>query len=448
MKRIKLLLTLALPVLMLSNVEARSGADRTSSTSTISRLIGIGDYVNNGAGFYVTDSTSLGYTNGRGGDLTHVMKYDNMNYFVYNGSDSLFDPSTQNDQVFDASNNISTNVLQGWGGTAIGWVPQTKNLYFYNVANNITSMIFQNWNTGSGVWVSATKDDYTYLASGTQLFSDIYSMWNSVSLTFDQSSEKIYSYDVHGNMIQELDNTNIGTSWTPVQEYVYTYNAANQPLTKTFDTWNGGGYTHNYRFSYSYDVASGNLISSLYQTYNTDSSSWINANLSLYSNFSGSNPQTQEDRVWNDTMSGGSWMPSMLWSFTYNTYAQMTSKLGTSYNLSLPGYENAAGDPLSYYHYEAVAVNAVKNVNDNNFAVSVFPVPAQNMLHINVTSASALSYDVMITDMAGRIVRSWKTDATASYTTTIPTGDFVAGNYLVKISSVNGQTTQQFSVIH
>ena len=158
MKRMKLLFTLALPVLMLQNVQAQSGADRTSSTTTISRLVGIGDYVNSGAGFYVSDTTSLSYSNGRGGDLTHVMKYDSKNYFVYNNSDSLFDPNTQTTQVFDASNNISSNVLQSWGGVTIGWVPQTKSLYFYDVTNKTTSQIFQNWNAGSGVWVSATGD--------------------------------------------------------------------------------------------------------------------------------------------------------------------------------------------------------------------------------------------------------------------------------------------------
>ena len=447
MKRMKLLFTLALPVLMFQNVQARSGADRTTSTTTISRLIGIGDYVNNGAGFYVSDSTELGYSSGRGGDLTHVMKYDNMNYFVYNNSDSLFDPSTQNNQVFDASNNISSNVLQGWGGTTIGWVPQTKYLYFYNTANMPTSQIFQNWNSGTGVWVSSSKDDYTYLTSGMQMFSDIYSVWNSVSLSFDQSSEKIYSYDISGNMIQELDNTNLGTSWTPVQEYVYTYNSANQVVTKTFDTWNGGGYTHNYRYTYSYDSLSGNRLSTLYQTYNADSSTWVNSTLSLYSNFSGSNPQTQEDRTWSDTVSGGSWMPHMLWSLTYNSFAQMTSKIGTSYNVSLPGYENAAGDPLSFYHYESVEVNGVKNVADNSFSVSVFPVPAQDLLHITLNNDVAVSYDIAIVDMAGRVVRMLKTNAATTYTTTIATDNFAAGNYFVKISSVAGATTQQFSVV-
>lgn len=447
MKRMKLLFTLALSALMLQNVQAQSGANRTSSITTISRLTGIGDYVNNGAGFYVSDSTLFVYSNGRGGDLTHVMKYDNENYFVYNNSDSLFDPNTENTQVFDASFNISSNVKQIWSGVTTGWVPQTKYLYFYDVTNSMTSQIYQNWNSGSGSWISASKNDYTYTTSGGQLFSNINSVWNA-GVGFVQTSEMIYSYDVHGNLIQELDNSNSGTSWLPVQEWVYTYNSANQPLTKTFDNWNGGGYVHQYRYSYSYDSLSHNLLSTLYQTYNVDSATWVNSFLSLYSNFDGANPQTQEDRTWNDTVLGGSWMPNKLWAFTYNSYFQMTSRVGTSYNVTLPGYENAAGDPLTYYHYETVEVNAVNNVAATNCQVSVFPIPAQNMLHISVNAEAAVSYDIAILDMTGRIVRSWKTNTTASYTTTVPTDNLATGNYFVKISSSNGQTIQQFNVIH
>ena len=448
MKRKTLLFTLALPVLLTQNVLAQTGVEKATSITTISRLVGIGDWVNSGAAFYVTDSTALSYSQGRGGDLTHTLKYDNEFYYVYNNADSQFVPSTQNNQEFDAYDNISDNTLQTYTSATVppSWIPTTKYLYYYDISNKMTSQFMQNWNAGTGTWLSASKDVYTYVPGTSELYLDVYFTWNSITSTFDSATEKIYTYDVNGNLLQELDNTNSGSAWSPLQEYIYSYSTSNMMLSSGLATWNGSSYVNNYQYTYTYDTT-GRLIATLYQTYNVDSAKWINGTLSLYSGFVGSNPMNQEVEIWNDTASGGIWQESKWWSYSYNSYGQMTSKNAASYNVSLGNYEYAAGDPLVNYHYDTVVVNGVKEISSNS-SINVIPVPAQDILNITVASTVATKLDLSIVNLAGQLIRSWSVRATAQYATSIPTANLPAGNYLLNISGAYGNSVRQFTIVH
>ena len=439
----KLLFTLALPVLLSGSAIAQHAAEKSTSSTTISRLIGIGDWVNNGATFYFADSSVLTYTSGRGGDLTHQLKYDSLIKLSY-GADSMYHNDSLMVQYFDGSNNLTSAISQTWNALT-GWYPQAKNLYYYNTSNYITSSIFQTW--GGAAWVPASQNSYVYNVGTNLVFSNLYATWNSLTSTFNSASEKLYYYDVNGNQVQELDQVASGTSWSPLQQYVSTYSATNQVLTKTFQTWSGGSYVNSTKYSYGYDSATGNLLTVLYQVYNDSAAKWANTTLMIYSNFSGSNPQTGEMRTWNDTLSGGSWQPSLLYTYTYNSNGQMTSKTAESWNVT-GFYEYAAGDPRSNYYYETATVSEVKNVASNGIDADVFPVPAQGMLHINVSADQATSYDITILDMAGRPAKTWTVPATDHYTATISTDGFAQGNYIVKIASDKGQTVKQITIVH
>ena len=164
MKRKMLLLTLALPVILCQNSQAQ----------TSSRLVASSDYSSNGASLNVNDSTAYTYySNNRGGDLTHTMKYDVKTSWNFLG-DTAFNNNLNYLQTFDANNNILSTITQQWSGTA--WVNATNAVYSYNSSNQVTSIVYQSW--GGASWVNTGEDVYSYNTAG-QLYLDQSNSWST-----------------------------------------------------------------------------------------------------------------------------------------------------------------------------------------------------------------------------------------------------------------------------
>src|ERR1700722_11722379 len=102
MKRKMLLLTLAIPAILSQNLQAQNS----------SRLIAKSDWVNNGIIFTPLDSSSYSYSGGRGGDLTHKLKYDNATTWSYVDTSTGYENAQNYIQEFDAFNNITSITYQ------------------------------------------------------------------------------------------------------------------------------------------------------------------------------------------------------------------------------------------------------------------------------------------------------------------------------------------------
>jgi len=433
MKRKMLLFVLALTVIVCQNAQAQ----------TSSRLVGKTHLVNNGASFTPVDSTNYVYSGNRGGDLKHALKYDNSTTWDYLG-DTAYSNAYTYLQTFDANNNLLSSIYQYWSGTA--WILSTKNLYYYDTSGKETAMIQQSW--GGTAWVPVSQDVYTYVSG--KMVEDQYQLWNSLTTSFSASSQKNYYYDpVSGN---EINVTNITwVSGVPVNqnENTYTYNTANQLLTNTYSNWNGAAWVSSTMTTNTYDTT-GNMINALYQTYDTATSSWVNNTLQLFSNFnSNHNPQTDVQQLW-DTAAGGSWNNQIQYTYTYNSYNQMLTSIGQSWNI-VGAFEFALNDPMINYYYQTyssasnVAVNNVVAELDN---AAVYPVPAKNMLHVNLNWTDAQTATIAIYDMQGRVVNQWQSDYGTQYFSAISVDHLAPGTYFVKINGANGQIVKQFVVAH
>ena len=434
MNRKNLLLTLAIPVILCNGLQAQT---------TASRLVAQANWHNNGAMFVRNDSTAYTYiSSARGGDLTHLMKYDNATNWIYVG-DTAYNNAYNYVQEFDGNNNLTSNVAQYWNGTA--WVNNTKNLYFYDTANRLTSMVLQSW--GGTSWVNVAEDLYSYDAAG-HVYSDQYMLWYMPTTTFMPSSQKVYFYDLTGNKTTELGqvyNSTLGT-YDYSTRYLYTYNSANQLLTTTYSTWDGSAWVNSTLYTNTYD-STGNRTTQLYQTYDGTSSVWVNTTLNLYSSFTGSHmAQSETDQVW-DTTGGGMWVNTRKYTYTYNSYSQMTSSTGISWN-SGGFWEYALGDPMSNYYYGTYTTSSVTNISNKGGEANVYPVPAQNMLHIDLAWNEAQPSTITIIDVQGRIVRNWDAPSGTQYHSSISVDNFADGVYFIRISGAQGQIVKQLVVAH
>ncbi len=432
MKRMKLLFTLALPVLLLQNAQAQSG----------SRLMSQSHWSNNSTFFVPVDSTDYTYgSNLRGGDLMHQLKYDVSNTWLATDSAS----SKKSLQDFNSDNsvkstsNLSTNILGGWDNV-------NRYNYFYNTNGTVNNMVYQ---IGSGSsWVNYSKNMYTY--SGGHLISDQYYLWTGVDFS-NFVSQKTYQYDAGtGMIILETDANSSASGLTYTQQYAYSYDSVNRLTSTQYNTWNGSAFKANSLYTYAYDAV-GNRTTSTYQVWDATNGVWVNTTLKIYSSFTAAhNPMNEIDQKW-DTTGSGHWYNWMNVDYSYNGNEQLTSMTGISWN-STGGtsgfWQHVNGDPMAMYHYGPYFGASVGTINNEAGVVNIFPVPVQNTVSIDLKWNEAQSFTVSILDMSGRLMNTFSVPSTAKFTTTIPTDSYPSGNYIVKVAGAKGQITKEIVVAH
>ena len=150
-----------------------------------------------------------------------------------------------------------------------------------------------------------------------------------------------------------------------------------------------------------------------------------------------------------DTAGGGQWDNIMQFTNTYNGYNQLTSKIGESWNI-VGTFEFALGDPMSNYYYETYTPSnvSVKNVAGNTSEVNIYPVPAQNMLHVDLNWNEAQAATITIYDVQGRIMRQWDAPNGTQYYSAVSVDNLATGTYFVKINGTQVQIVKQFVIAH
>lgn len=427
MNKMKLLLTLAIPVLLSQELQAQS-----------SRLTAQANWTHNGAEFMRNDSSSYTYlSTARGGDLNHTLKFDESVNWSFVMGDTL-NNNTRQLQEFDANNNITTRVTQTWDAVSGSWANQFKYIYTYGTGNRKESMVTQHWD-GTSAWVTDSKNVYTYNVAN-QLTIDKYTVWDGVSSYVDVS-EATYYYDASGNLINETDLSLMpSTVYTTKKDY--TYNAANKMLTSTSAAWDGATWVNTEMTTNTYDT-SNMLTSMLHQ--NWDGVAFANDMLHLYSNFNASgSPMTEIVQTWN-TSGSGSWDDLYNYSYTYNGNNQMATSVRQSMDISI-GWTYTFGDTKANYYYGSFV--SVKNVSNNGGTANFFPVPAQNQLNIELNWNQAQTSTVILSDMQGRTLSTMSLPSATKFNATLPVGHLANGIYTVRINGAEGQIVKQIVVSH
>jgi hypothetical protein len=429
MKRKIILLTFAIPALLFQNLVAQ----------TSSRLVAKSDWTFQGAAFKAVDSTYYNYSGSRGGDLKHQLKYDNFTTWDFLG-DTAYRNAWNYVQTFDSSNNLKSTVAYMWNASSSTWVPVTNTLDNYDTMNRITTMILQTWN--GTMWVPSTEHVYSYNSSN-ELYLDLLQNWNAFTTNWDPASQKTYYYDASNKLINETDQVFIATVPTYTTQYAYTYSTAKN--TTTVSTWSGTGWVNDSLYTNTFDSTTGNRIMSSAQSYNASSLVWTNGTLHLYSNFVSGLPQTDVYQKW-DSAGSGLWVNVMQFTNTYNSYNQLTSSTGSSWNI-VGLFEFAVNDPMSRYYY-ATYSTSVKNVLNEGGDVNIYPVPAQNMLHVDLKWTQAQTATISMYDMQGRVVRQWDTPLGTRYNGAVSVNDLTQGTYFMKITGAQGQIVKQLVIAH
>jgi len=175
------------------------------------------------------------------------------------------------DIVYDANNNLTSEVLQFWNGST--WVDSTKTTYTYTLNNLEASDLYQIRNGSS--WVNNTKDTIIY-NSGNSIASETSQTWSGNAWVNDYQ----YIYTFNSNNLDSISiyQTWSGSAWQNNSLYSWAYNSKNLDTSETSQYWNGS-VLFNYQL-YTITYNSNNLPTSvlLQQWVNF----WLNYDLTTY----------------------------------------------------------------------------------------------------------------------------------------------------------------------
>lgn len=433
------------------------GASIQAAAQTSSRLIAEAD----SSQFY--DSAYYVYSGGRGGDLTHTMKYDrsfsitplgadtqklatwqtfdshnNVLMFVERitepgcGIPGFFDVS-KDSNIYDAHNNlIAAYSFQGTT-TPGAWVPKDSTFYSYDSRNNMiislkpgvqknsfvydaaNSLLSQNlayWSTSKNMWVNGDSSTYTY--SGGLLQSNYSYVWIMTDSAYIPYSGILYSYNSSKKLVKQVQ-LQTDPYATVVGTLVYKqtdsnlYNAANDMTYSYHAIYDAFGKTWQYsRDSNEHDAAH-NLAENAQQDYDPVAKRYGTA--------------TQL-------------------SYNYNSFHQTTQAHSESFVSAI------GGDYTRRYYYELYTPTAVATVNQDAAEINMFPNPASTMLNLHVKWSDAQAFTIAIYDMQGRLVRQWGEEKAKDYSKQVPVSALPTGNYIIKVQGESGGSQQQLSIVH
>jgi len=455
------------------NTGTRRAASAAKTTAVASRLIASVYRYSDGTQYVPFDSISYYFSGDHGGDLEGALLYDSALIRYYDASAAAYNDASLTINTYDAYNDELTQEEKTWDAGSGTFYNVSLTTNTYDTAHHLLSNLSQTWD-GSG-WMNGWYDTMTYNTAGSPL-TNLYQMWDGAEWV--NSNEGIYTYDGSNNNITLLvhiwntttsawdnaaldsnayntDNTlktGIGmqwmtgaTSWTNIWRTDFTYNVpATSGDTLISSRWDTTALAWIYR---SRDMitfnTAGYQLTELHQAWDTTAAVWQNATYTIDSAYLGYVPGYIIQQGWDSA--SASFVNATRDSFAVNSYGQETYRFGTSWDTATGTWKQAAGDPAERYYYETYTTS-VQNVSNTNCTASVYPVPANDMLHVSVTWNEAQAFTIQIMDMSGRTVSQWQMPEQKTYDGNISVSHLPEGNYLMKITGATGQSVQRIVV--
>ncbi len=406
-----------------------------------SRLVAKATRAYSGSAFTLTDTTTYFYSNPRGGDLVHPLNYDSAITRTVTGSgltlhhrivkhyDSSGVPGTQFHLLVADADYWLTGIT-GLNGAY-------KYIVDYYATGKPQSVTAMHMNT-SGAWDIFWRDSYFHINADTNVGYMVSQV--GTGSTWANTSRREFAYDtLRSNFCQQIDYDYTEGTFYSTDDFDYSYRSGNNLQTSTRFLWDGTGFSNvTSKFFYRYDSTSHLLTSKTLIKFSASGS--FNDSLSLYSNFTAAGmPLTEIDQKWN----GSAWVNAMRYTYTYNTFNQVTTKLAETWT----GSAWVTGPYLWNYYYSPYTPSEVATI-DEVADVNIFPNPAGNIFTLRVNMKDAMAFIVAMYDMTGKEVYNTYVPLCDRYIIRIPTRNFPAGNYLLKVATQNNVTTRQVVVAH
>lgn len=416
-------------------------------------LIGLTHSNYSGSTFVPVDSSWLSYSGGRASDVKTTKEFypslqmtptgdaGTFNYDVWAmgtyDTAQAWNMTAQHTQVFDSANSnmLLSNTYSAPDSS--GWMDVSRVNYEYDSMGSLTAQVMQSYIAGN--WENVTRLEYTY-DPAHNITSITNMVWNGS--TWDNNSRNVYYYNFLNKVTSSLVQAwNIGTmQWDNTEHYIYYSHDNNVTVDSVYyQEMVAMNWVTITKDMYAND---GNNDAIAHWHYSGGILMW--ADSTVYDGMH--NMTSQTHMVWDTTSM--MLVNTKQYNWAYNAAGQPVTYLSASWdNSGLWIYNNT--DMMTAYYYSVDTNLHVAAIANSNIAdMQLYPVPAQNVLNLNMTWNQPEAFTVTILDVQGRVLRQWAEPATASYTKTIPVMDLASGNYFISVKNSTTNAARQFSVVH
>lgn len=404
-------------------------AQATPGTAPV-RLISSTKAIYDGSSFVAYDSSNYKYSSNRGGllDLDYTdnfLDFDESVYFKYAPSENLYKSTFRYTQSFSANNSVLYRVQENWLNNQLQWQNNTRHEYLYDPSfDQLLRTNIQIWN---GTWAG---NSVNYLIS--------YSPKGDIIEVDFTTSKTFLVYDQNHNITERLEYKYMqGTGWDYTDKYSFQYNTSQQLTEYVYQRLINGIWENFQKEEYSY--TNGNP--SIAKHYNWESSNWEVDHQKNFTYDGNDNKLTAEVQKWDDVTSSFINTKKEFWA--YSAEQQPIAYYSQSWDEAAQNWTPKQGDFYNRYKYEYYNPTSLPKEPNSPELVTVYPIPATDVLNLQLKTKPAGSTSGSIYDMQGKTVKTFQLN---SSTETIPVNELPSGTYTLNIS-FNGKKIAQPIVI-
>lgn len=291
---------------------------------------------------------------------------------------------------------------QVWCQKAPGWGALKRTMYVYDTAGNLEI-----------AWTL-----------GRSLVIDGYAL----------GDRNCYSYDNQNRLVRD-SLVGYNGSFVSKETNCYIYNGAGKLIRKAELMPGNSGDTVGSIY-YTYDVNGRLLADSTESTYNLPP--YIQ-NMHTYSYYP--NGALHMDTTWNYPQGKVPRHFEKETEYFYGQHGLLTEVAERYYNNS-----SITSAKRTLYNYEIYWPNSVATTQQLNNTITIFPVPSSGLLNITARFDGAEQVRVMITDIQGRVMRTWTDKAEKHYHKQVSVHSLAPGNYFMSFDTGAERALRQFVV--
>lgn len=381
--------------------------------------------------FVPVDSVTYSFSNGRNGytkkddwNNDETVLFDESYTYFFNAVTNDYDKKLKRKQEYYSNNTIEKVTYTTLQKTQV-WEDSARFLYQYDIDGKMLTSTLETWQ--GGAWRTTQPAEITYLGGlpkemvtlqdklvleydNNKLVSSTHSAKSlGGNNTWELKGKTNYSYtgDVVTSTVEQVWNGTSG-DWVNVTRTDYFYSGKNLDGMEEF-TWNGSNWLQSKKNIYTYD-AQGNKLSDLTQKWKQSDNAYVNFK--------------EED-------------------YSYNVYNQPVEI--TTYTWINNSWQHAEEDAQLRFYYDFPT--AVEDVSLTNNSLRAYPMPATNVLNLDIRFSQPQDFTVAIVDMQGRVVRQWAEQPQLQYNRSIPVTDLVMGSYFIKVTGERSQLTERLLIV-
>ena len=409
--------------------EYQTGA---KGTATGSRLIAesYSRYSTPVSAFQFADSSNYTYSNGRGGEPSAALMYDESTYLIARPTGIRNNKKYL--KTYNAGNLLTTYVAQLWDTAHVSWVNSSRNRYFYDANNRTATDTLDAWNAAGANWI--TPRGTIYFRNSAGKITTTYTVaWNTTTSRWDTTSQNIYTYDAANNVIDFISRNSSSGTMKNYSHEMYTYDAANIVTTIAYQSWNTttNSWQNTYKYTFEINVH-GDRNKQISQSWNSTGVKWDTSSQYIYNYDAAYNQVAYTYQTYNT----GNWKNVDLYNRTFNSMNQMTSLITKTWNAG-GFWESTNSDFKRLYYYENYTTG-IRSQAVSGGMLSLWPVPASQVLNMKITWDNAQAYTTRVIDMQGRVCMEWASSSQKTGLENINTASLPAGTYVIILTGSNG----------